>query len=149
MSNHAKVNYSILLLRLGLGLLFLWAGLDKLLNNFSAVSYLLNVATGPFQPLFANLTNYAVLVNILVIGGELGIGLALTLGLLTRFAAVCGILMMALFYLSTLPQKGGPISQHIIYILVFALLFISNAGQFWGLDKYLQPLWKRVSSNGK
>jgi thiosulfate dehydrogenase [quinone] large subunit len=131
-----KIVISILLLRLALGFLFLYSGIDKLAGDFTAKGYLMG-STGPLKEIFKNMAGNS-FVDFLVIWGEIGIGLALILGILIRFASFWGIIMMILFYMSTLPQKNGPISQHVIYILVFILLMVSGSGRYLGLDKVLE-----------
>jgi thiosulfate dehydrogenase [quinone] large subunit len=130
-------NITLASLRVAIGALLLWSGLDKVLSNFSAEGYLTNVTQGPFADIFIELAGNPV-IDFMVIYGEIGIGLALVLGILVRFASVNGIIMMFLFYISVIPQEHGPISQHIIYIFVFLLLIFHGAGRYYGIDKYLE-----------
>lgn len=128
--------YSILALRIILGALFLYAGLDKLLNDFSATGYLLYATSGPFKDIYENLTD-SVVVDNLVIWGEILIGGSLLLGVFVRFASLMGAIMMGLFYLSVLPPEHGYITEHIIYIVAFYILGAFSAGKIFGVDKYL------------
>jgi thiosulfate dehydrogenase [quinone] large subunit len=127
----------VLILRISLGFLFLYAGGSKLLEGFSAGGYLLNATVGPFTESFAALAGNPV-VDFLVVWGEILIGLALIFGVFTRFTAIMGSLMMFLFYLSILPPENGPINEKVIYTLVFILLGIFGAGRYYGIDKYLE-----------
>ena len=97
----------IAVLRIGVGIIFLWAGLEKLMapEPWSAAGFLdsglLGPSAGPACParrhrdglqpdrgalasLAANDTSMTV-INFLVPYGQLGIGIGLILGLLTRF----------------------------------------------------------------
>lgn len=134
MSNFQK--NSIFLLRVLLAGLFLYAGIDKILSDFSATGYLMNATKGPFATVFQGMNSE--LVDYLVMYGEALIGLALLLGIFVRFSSVVGILMMSLFYLSILPQPTGPISNHIIYIACFVILISSGSGRYLGLDRYIE-----------
>jgi len=56
-----------------------------------------------------------------------------------RFATITAIVMIALFYFPGLDfpyvTGGGYIvDRNIIYILVLALLYLTRAGELWGLD---------------
>jgi len=109
--------YGILALRVVTGFYFLWAGLDKVFSfvggtePFSAAGFLtfgtagttsvavaegtiVNPAQGFWVDLAANRSLLSV-VNILVPYGQIAIGLALILGVATRFAGVMGFLMTA------------------------------------------------------
>lgn len=127
----------ILVLRLALGFLFLYAGLTKMAEGFSAAGYLNNATNGPLADLFANLAGNRI-VDLLVIWGETLIGAALLLGIFLRFASAMGMLQMTLFYLSNMPPEHGPINDQIIYALIFLTLSIFAAGRYYGLDLYLE-----------
>lgn len=100
----------ILPIRLFLGISFLAAGFDKLTDptylNPSASSYVGQQITefAPGTPLEGFLLNFAVpnaqLFGVMVMGGELCIGVAVLLGLLTRFSAAMGLLLNLTFFLS-------------------------------------------------
>lgn len=128
---------SIFIMRLSLGALFLYSGVTKLLGGFSAEGYLLNAVSGPFEDFFASLAGFA-LVDLLVVYGQIGIGLSLVLGVFLRLGSVVGIIMMLLFYISSLPSEHGLIDEHIIYSIAFLILGASGAGRYLGIDKYLE-----------
>lgn len=127
----------ILILRLALGFLFLYAGLTKMTEGFSAAGYLNNATNGPLADLFTNLAGNKI-VDLLVIWGETLIGAALLMGIFLRFACAMGILQMTLFYLSSMPPEHGPINDQFIYALVFLTLAVFTAGRYYGLDAYLE-----------
>ena len=128
---------TILILRIVFGLMFLISGFEKLTSGFTASSYLLKVSTGPFATMFGTFAGN-VMIDQLVIWGEIGIGLALLLGILIRFASFWGIIMMLLYYISVLPPQTGWINQHIIFICVFIVLAGSGSGRNFGLDKLIE-----------
>lgn len=135
---------TLLLLRLSLGWLFFYAGFSKF-AGFSAKGYLLNLK-GPFAGLFLPLAGNT-LVDQLVVWGLTLIGLCLILGILIRFASFWGIIMMILFYLSVYPPEHAfLIDDHIIYIVIFLTLMVSNAGHFYGLDKTLEKKFPKYKS---
>ena len=133
---------AVLILRLVLGAAFLEAGLDKLINGFSAVGYLQH-GTGPFAGWFASLASNIGIINGLAIWGEILIGIALILGVLVRFSSFAAALMMLLYYLPYLPPSTGWITQHIIYIFAFVILMLSGSGYFFGLDMLAKQLEQR------
>lgn len=135
MSNYSK--YLLLTLRIVFGLMFLVSGIDKLTSNFTAAGYLTNVSTGPFRDMYISLAGSPI-VDFMVVWGEILIGLALVLGILVRLSCYLGSIMMLMYYLSVLPPEHGYISQHIIYVLVFAILASFAAGRVWGLDQLIE-----------
>jgi thiosulfate dehydrogenase [quinone] large subunit len=145
-------------LRIVVGIIFLWAGLEKVLapDPFSAAGFL-EFATGGslgwpfvtgevaegtvFNPtqafwvgLAANDTAMSV-INVLVPYGQIGIGVGLILGLLTRFSAAMGTLMMLFFFIAAWDFEFGIVNQHLTYALVTAFLGLIGAGNYYGLDR--------------
>jgi len=136
---------STFLLRVALGWLFLYSGYSKLTaaGGFSAKGFLLNLQ-GPFSAFYLPLAGNPV-VDQLVIWGEILIGICLILGLLVRFASFWGIVMMLLFYFAEFPPEHAfLINEHIIYILIFIFLMVSNSGHFWGLDKKFEKMFPQL-----
>jgi uncharacterized membrane protein YphA (DoxX/SURF4 family) len=77
--------------------------------------------------------------------GETAIAIALILGVFTNLTSVVGVLLSVVIW-TTAEGFGGPyvagstdIGAAIIYPLVFAGLFLSSAGLFYGLDSKLTP----------
>lgn len=130
----------LLLLRLSLGWLLLYAGFTKVLNpEWTAAGYLR--AAKSFTPFFNWLASSSNIgwVNFANEWGLTLVGVAIIVGLYTRWAALAGMVLMALYYVPILdfPHAGANsyiVDEHIIYILGFALLYVFNAGRFWGLD---------------
>ena len=160
--NVVKDSYQlgIAILRIGVGIIFLWAGLEKVMapEPWSAAGFLQfgtagslgwpfvagEIAEGtifnPTQAFWAGLaTNEAVMsvINILVPFGQIGIGIGLILGLLTRFSAAMGTLMMLFFFIAAWDFEFGIVNQHLTYALVTAFLGLIGAGNYYGLDRSL------------
>mgnify|MGYP003543064911 FL=1 len=74
-------------------------------------------------------------INLLVPWGQIGIGVSLILGLLTRFGAAMGTLMMLLFFVAAWDFEFGVVNQHLTYALVTFFLGYIGAGNFYGLDR--------------
>lgn len=149
MNTHAKT--VILLLRLGLGWLFFYTGITKVLTaNWSAAGYLMSAKTfaGYYQWL-ASPTNIG-WVSFLNEWGLTLIGISLILGVFVRWSSLAGAVMMIMYYFPVLefPYIGKTsflVDEHILYALIFVLLFASHAGTYWGLDSILQKLgYKRL-----
>ncbi len=151
---------AIAVLRIGVGIIFLWAGLEKVFapEPWSAAGFL-QFATGgslgwpfvageiaegtifnPTQGIWTGLaTNEGAMaiVNFLVPYGQIGIGVGLVLGLLTRFSAAMGTVMMLFFFLAAWDFEFGVVNQHLTYALVTGFLGLIGAGNYLGLDRSL------------
>ena len=142
-------------LRITLGTGFLFAGLDKVLHfdgataPFNAAGFL-KFATGgalpgsdpkaivnPTHDFWVSLAGNAGLmdvINTLVVFGEVAIGVALILGIATRFAGVAATLMMALFWIANFSFANGPFNEQFMYGVIAAFLAYSGAGEHYGID---------------
>jgi thiosulfate dehydrogenase [quinone] large subunit len=156
---------ALAVLRVATGFVFLWAFLDKTfglhystqwsnawLNGGSPTKgFLGSVDVGPLKDFFNHIagTWYADWFFML---GLLGIGLALTLGIGLRVAAVAGTVMMAMMWLAEFPfaqhlQTGDPSGStnpitdyHFIYAAVMIVLALTFAGDTWGFGR----IWARL-----
>jgi thiosulfate dehydrogenase [quinone] large subunit len=149
------------ILRLAVGFIFLWAFFDKFLglgfstcfdpqtktvdyfckqawiNGGSPTFGFLKFATkGPFASIFQSMAGNP-LVDWLFMLGLLGVGLGLMLGIFMKPSTFFGGLMLALMYLSGFlpPQHNPLIDEHIIYIIVMAVLCLTQSGKYLGLGK--------------
>ena len=145
------------LFRILVGIIFLWAGIEKLVaaEPFSAAGFLKFGTAGtlgwpfvsgtPAEGTIFNPTHdiwvglaandgLTGIVNLLVVWGEIGIGIGLILGLFTRFSAAMGTLMMLLFFFAAWDFAYGIVNQHLTYAIVCATLTGLGAGRYYGLD---------------
>ncbi|QUQ64035.1 DoxX family membrane protein [Kutzneria sp. CA-103260] len=153
-------------LRIAVGLVFLWAFVDKLfgfgyatpaahswLNGGSPTKgFLGNVDVGPFQSMFHAWAG-AVWADWLFMLGLLGIGLAVTLGVALRISAVAGTVMLLMMWAAEWPpdtltaagKASGStnplIDYHIVYALVLIVAALFGAGATWGLGRQ----WERLA----
>ena len=151
---------AIAVLRIAVGVIFLWAGLEKLLaaEPFSAAGFLQfgtagslgwpfvtgEVAEGTvFNPTHGFWVGLAsddaamTFVNFIVPFGQIGIGLSLILGLFTRFGAAMGTLMMLMFFVAAWDFEFGIVNQHLTYALVTGFLGYFGAGRYVGVDNVI------------
>jgi thiosulfate dehydrogenase [quinone] large subunit len=142
---HSLSAWFVLALRLMMGYAFLHSGTEKVLSgSFSAGGYLTNVAAAngnPLEGMFAWMANtpwFLDIVNVAVPYGETLIGLALLLGVFTRFAAFWGAFMMLLFYFGNWSVKHGYVNGDFAYMLVFLAVAAFGAGRIIGLDAWLE-----------
>ena len=150
---------AILPLRLFLGLSFLSAGFDKLTDpsylDPTARNYIGQqiVRMAPGTPLEGFLTNIAApnatLFGVMTMGGEFCIGLAVLLGLLTRFSAVMGLLLNLTFFLSaTWDVRPFYFGADLPYVVLWLTLALAGPGPF-ALDEQVPRWWAaRVQSAG-
>ena len=149
----------IALLRVMVGIIFLWAGLEKFTaaKAFDAAGFLKFATNGtlgwpfvsgevaegtvfnPTHQVWLSLADSGLmpLVNNLVVFGEIGIGIALILGLFTRFAGAMGTLMMLFFFVAAWDFAYGIVNQHLTYALICATITGLGAGRYYGLDGVL------------
>jgi thiosulfate dehydrogenase [quinone] large subunit len=151
----------VAVLRIGMGLIFFWAFLDKLFGFGYATSsanawinggsptkgFLGGLNHGPFRSMFNSWAGDA-WADWLFMLGLAGIGLALLLGIGMRIAAVSGSLMLLLMWAAAWPldqhtatgqltRSTNPIiDDHLIYTIVLITLATLSAGTVWGLGKY-------------
>jgi thiosulfate dehydrogenase [quinone] large subunit len=146
----------IFILRAGLGLGFVFAGLDKFFmwasgTPFTSLSYLKFGTTGvwlgsdpkavvnPTHDFWVGLAANTSLISVfdtLVVFGEIAIGVALILGLATRFAAVMGTLLMTLLFVSNWSFANGPFNEQFMYGLIAVTIAYVGAGAY-ALDTVL------------
>lgn len=163
--------YGVALLRIVVGIIFVWAGAEKTLNGgpkgFDASGFLKFATNGTlgwpfvtgtpdpkavynpthgFWVSLADNPTAMTIVNTLVVAGEVCIGIALVLGVVTRFAGAMGALMMALFFFAGWSFNNGIVEEHLTYGVVLLALAGMGAGNYYGLDRVLGervPPWFR------
>jgi thiosulfate dehydrogenase [quinone] large subunit len=149
----------IFVLRAVLGLGFLFAGLDKFFmwasgTPFTSAGFLKGATGGawlgsdpkavinPTHGFWVSLAGNAQLVGVidtLVVFGECAIGIALILGLATRFAGLCGALMMGLFFVANWSFANGPFNEQLMYGLIAGVIAYVGAGAY-ALDSVVEKL---------
>ncbi len=144
--------------RIVVGIIFLWAGLEKILGEglgtWTAAGFLKgssgtlgwpfvtgDVAEGtvfnPTHDFWVSLAGNSAAMSVidyLVPLGEVAIGIALVLGLLTRFSAAMGALMMLIFFVAAWNFAFGIVNQQLAYAVLTAGLGVVGAGNYYGLD---------------
>ena len=150
---------AVAVLRVAVGSIFLTAGLQKAFGAepFSAAGFLkfgtsgtpffgapaegviYNPTAGFWADLAAN-TALMPFINWLVVAGQIGIGIALILGLTTRFASVMGTAMMVFFLVAAWEFEHGIVNQHLFYALATGFLGYIAAGRYYGVDALLEKV---------
>src|SRR4051794_3549642 len=145
--------------RVAIGSVFLTAGLGKALSAtpFDAAGFLKFGTTrlpwlgggpqgggfNPTQEFWTGLAGNAALmplVNFLVVGGEIAIGVALVLGLFTRFAAIAGTVMLSFFFVASWDLSHGIVNSQLLDAIVTAFVGIMAAGRYYGLDSIMEKV---------
>ncbi|MBI1908252.1 DoxX family protein [Candidatus Uhrbacteria bacterium] len=145
-ATHAQwFGIAFLLLRIGVGLEFFYAGITKF-GDWTAAGYLAS-ANGPFAAWFQSLAGNA-FIDALNAAGLTLIGVALLLGLCTRPAAIAGIVTMLLYYLAHFVDntEHGYIDQHIVLVLVFLMFAAGGAGHAFGLNGMVMDAMRRPNA---
>lgn len=153
------------ILRVAVGSIFLAAGVQKAFLSeepFSAAGFLKfgtagtpilgspveDVVYNPTQGFWIALAGNAdlmAIVNWMVVFGQIAIGLALIVGLATRFASLMGTLMMVFFFFAAWEFEHGIVNQHLTYALVTGFIGYIGAGRYYGLDAIVEKLaWVRA-----
>jgi len=143
--------WSLTLLRVLIGWHFLYEGFFKLIKEGWSAAGFLSQSKWILEGFFKSLAeNAAVLkaVNILNIWGLILIGISLILGLLERAAAIAGIALLGLYYLSTPPMPGLHysipvegnyliVNKNLIEMAALLVLFLIPTGKFAGIDRFI------------
>lgn len=145
---HTLSGLFVVALRLVIGGMMLFAGLDKYLGAeaFDASGYLVHGvdAASPVSGLYAAMGSNAALVeviNFLIPFTQVLIGLAIVLGAFVRLAAFGGALQMFAFYLGGWEGEIMALfDSTLIYAIVFLTVAALGAGRMLGLDAYLERL---------
>lgn len=163
-----KREYSVIQLiilvvsRILIGWYCLYEGAIKLLNpNWTSFAYLSD-SKGLFAPLFKNLAgNQALLpvIDFLNVWGLVAIGLGLILGLFTQAAAIAGIVLLGLYFLShpalidanylmTTGENTLWVDKNLIFIFLLLILLVFPTGKIIGIDRLVFKKRKRDGAKG-
>ena len=154
---------SIAALRVVIGWVFLYAGLEKIFGAepFSAAGFLQFGTAGtapgavegaivnPTQAFWVDLaSNLGAMgvIDVLVPFGQVAIGAALILGLVTRFAGAMGFLMMSFITIAAWDFAFGIVNYTAVLAVAALLLGIMRAGEIYGVDAIIdeQPVVNRT-----
>lgn len=141
-ANANGLRYAIAVSRITLGLVFLWAFLDKLLglrfatppakawvSGGAPTKGFLASVDGPFAPFF-NAMSGQPWADWLFMLGLGGLGVALVFGIGLRIAAVAGTVLLGMLWMASLPLSNNPIvDDHIVYITVLWVVFFGINNQ--------------------
>ncbi len=123
-----KQGLSTFILRLGLGFVFSWFGLDKLLNPQNWQGY---ITPALAKLIFIDMSLFILLLGIL----ELVIGLMLLLGLFTRLVASVAAVQLLVIIISLWFNE---ITVRDIGLFSIAVSLILNSSNYLALDKLIK-----------
>jgi thiosulfate dehydrogenase [quinone] large subunit len=141
-------------LRIAFGLTFLWAFVDKVFGLGYATpagkgwidggdptaGFLGKGSSGPFADFYHSLVGDFWVTPLFMIALA-GIGLALTLGIGLRIAAVSGTLLYIMMWSAVLPPATNPVlDDHILGAITVIALALVAAGNVWGFGRE----WSRL-----
>jgi uncharacterized membrane protein YphA (DoxX/SURF4 family) len=147
-------------MRIAIGWHFLYEGVLKLLDGkWSAAAYLRG-STGPLAEYFRQLAADPMslrIVDQLNIWGLILVGLCLMLGLATRFAAFCGVVILALYYVAYPPLFQSTIagmneghylivSKNLVEMLALCVVLVCPATAM-GLDGFVWSRRKEIAAD--
>ena len=145
--------------RMAIGWHFLYEGIAKMLiPKWTSFSYLSN-STGPLSGLYhwmAATPSVLKTVDILNVSGLLLIGAALFIGLFSRIAAICGALLLTLYYFAYPPFGDSlfSVSEGHLFIIdkifietVVLLFFVILKEKGYGIDLFAELIKKGREAN--
>ncbi len=139
---------TLALLRITLGLIFLWAFFDKLFGlgfattpdkswlngNSPTFGFLSKAVHGPLVDFYHALAP-SQLVAWLFMLGLLGIGISCTFGIATRLGCISGAIMSFFMWTALLPPANHPfLDEHIVYIFAFIAIAFSKS-RIWAISE--------------
>ncbi|RMG27252.1 MAG: DoxX family membrane protein [Bacteroidetes bacterium] len=152
---YSKAQLNVLvLLRMLIGWHLLYEGISKLWNpGWSSAGYLMDsnwLLGGIFQAMAGSSALVAV-ADAITIWGLILIGLALMLGIFTRYAAIGGMLLVGLFYLShppligthyAMPAEGSSllVNKNLIEVAALAVVLVFPTSHLIGLEGLLAKM---------
>lgn len=136
----------IVLLRLSVAWVFLYAASHQVFGEFSVSGFLESTKT--FHWLFAPMAAdpLASVLSFFVAYGHLLIGLSLLSGLMVRLSSIFGIALMLFYWMAHMdfPYISATtnflVDEHIVYALVLGLMIATRAGHIVGLDDWAAKL---------
>ena len=137
---------AILILRLAVGIFFLYLGYTKIQNGWLSSSEHLQRSLANYEQNASPVSKWFIervakpgvdIWSKLIALGETALGLSLILGLLVRVSTLVGIIMVFIFHLTngtlfSLGFFGNP--SAILVITSLLVLYVTRAGKKYGLD---------------
>ena len=142
--------WPITLLRVYTGVFFAWHGYGKLSGEGSFADGLAGFVSSNLENSFGFIRPFLesvvlpnkVLFGVLVSWGELLIGLALIVGLGTRYASIAGAIMLAAFWFTKGQGVLAGQNHDVIWLVIFLVLAAVHAGRMHSLDMKLSDRLK-------
>jgi thiosulfate dehydrogenase (quinone) large subunit len=146
---------ALAVLRIAFGLTFLWAFVDKVFGLGYATpsgkgwidggdptaGFLGKGSTGPLAGFYHSLVGDFWVTPLFMLALA-GLGIALTLGIGMRIAAVSGALLYLLMWTAALPPETNPVlDDHIVGAISLIALALVAAGNVWGFGRQ----WTRTA----
>jgi thiosulfate dehydrogenase (quinone) large subunit len=140
--------WALLPLRAFLGVTFAFAGLQKLANpNFFEASSATSIQSqliaanrlSPLHGLLGHLFRFATPIGVLIAIAELAVGTGVLLGLWTRVAALGGVCLSLMLFL-TVSFHSSPYytGSDIVFVFAWLPLVVAGAGGVWSCDASLE-----------
>jgi len=155
LQTYSKSQLNVLVaLRMLIGWHLLYEGISKLWSSgWSAAGYLMDsnwLLGGLFKWMAGNETMLA-MIDVVTVWGLIIVGLGLLLGFYSRYAAIGGIALVSLFYLShppllntsyVMPAEGSSfiVNKNLIEIAGLAVVLLFPSSQIIGLDGLLAKM---------
>jgi thiosulfate dehydrogenase [quinone] large subunit len=145
---------ALAVLRIAFGVTFLWAFVDKVFGLGYATpagkgwldggdptaGFLGKGSAGPFADFYHSLVGDFWVTPLFMLALA-GIGLALTLGIGMRIAAVSGTLLYIMMWSAVLPPTNNPVlDDHILGAITVIALALVAAGNVWGFGRQWSQL---------
>ena len=142
------------ILRIGMGLIFLWTFFDKLLGlgfdtlkenawingGSPTAGFLLQGTSGIFMNFYHWLSQFGS-IDWLFMAGLLGIGLSYTFGIANKLGTYSGFILLILMWAGNLPPVHNPlIEKQLIYAITFLVIHYYKGENYLGFGK----CWKKT-----
>lgn len=141
-------------LRIFLGVMWLYAGIQKLNPEFGGIQRIVEVmaygepaspAGNPIEPFRDFLVNVVLpnwrVFGVLITAGEILVGLSLVFGIATRLGALVGVFLFFVYALGRAYLEWPP--TYPILIVAHIILIWTAAGRKLGVDAWLAEKWPR------
>lgn len=153
------VGWALLPLRGYLAVVFLYAGISKIadtrfLDSSSPTSLHATLAAvrgaSPIGSLLGPVADHSFGFGVLMAFAEIAVGIGVALGLLTRVAALGGmILALSLWLTVSWGAEPWYTSADLVYLFAFTPLLMVGAGGVWSLDAWLEAVRARRPGAGE